>query len=541
MFASGALRRAVPLVAAVTSLISAGTASAETLRAAPARTFVDSVGVNVHPTYLSTPYGNVDRTIAVLQSLGIRHVRHGIHANPDPKFAWVNGYSATVTNKLAAAGIKSDLVLGNPDDSSGTVAQQLAHVRTKMLGAVESFEGPNEWDQTLRANWAAELRGYQRALYEGVKADPALKALPVFTPSLGEWRRLPQLGDLSAYADYGNLHAYPGGLAPGQSWLDDQLTAHRTVTGAKKVMITEAGYHNAMAATGLHKPTSERASGRYVARMLLEHYRRGLPRTWLYELYDEKEDLALTNKERHFGLLRLDGSEKPAAKAVRNVIELAGTGTGGTAADLPIELTGAASGARRVAVRRPDGSVVLFLWQDSVIWDKYGQFDIYPAALGGTLKVTGPWTRAEVFSVAKGTAPTAAGGFTGTMGVTVPGDDIVAIRFADASMKPTPASGAPTLPPPPAATRSETLTPAPSPAAPAGSAPAASAPATTTRPAPATKARPSRRCRTAVKRAHRARRTRARAATRRSARRACGARVARRLLARAARAARAGR
>jgi len=532
------MRRAVPLMAVLSTLISPERASAETLRAAPARTFVDTVGVNVHPTYLSTPYGNVDRTIAALQSLGIRHVRHGIHANPDPKFAWVNGYSATVTNKLAAAGIKSDLVVGNPDDSSGTIAQQLAHVRSTMLGSVESFEGPNEWDQTLRTNWAAELRGYQKALYGGVKADSALKALPVFTPSLGEWRRLPQLGDLSAYADYGNLHAYPGGLAPGQKWLDDQLTAHKTVTGTKKVMITEAGYHNAMAYTGLHKPTSERASGRYMARMLLEHYRRGLPRTWVYELYDEKEDLALTNKERHLGLLRLDGSEKPAAKAVRNVIELAGTGTGGTAADLPIELTGAASGVRRVAVRRPDGSIVLFLWQDSVIWDKYGQFDMYPAALGGTLKVTGPWTRAEVFSVAKGTAPTAAGGFAGTMGVTVPGDDVIAIRLADASMKPTPAGGAPTLPPPPPATRSETPTPAPSPAAPAASAPAASAPATSTRPAPATMARPSRRCRIAVKRAHRARRTRARAATRRSARRACGARVARRLLARAARAAR---
>jgi hypothetical protein len=159
MFAFRALWRAVPIVAALSSLVAAAPAAAETLRAAPSRTFVDSVGVNVHPTYLSTPYKDVDRTIAVLESLGIRHVRHGIHASPDPAYAWVNGYSATATNRMAAAGIKSDLVTGNPDDSSGTVAQQLAHVRDEMLGAVESIEGPNEWDQTVRTNWAGELRG----------------------------------------------------------------------------------------------------------------------------------------------------------------------------------------------------------------------------------------------------------------------------------------------------------------------------------------------------------------------------------------------
>src|SRR3954453_7081922 len=56
MFASGALRRAVPLVAVLSSLTFAATASAEALRAAPAASFVDSVGVNIHPIFLDTAY-----------------------------------------------------------------------------------------------------------------------------------------------------------------------------------------------------------------------------------------------------------------------------------------------------------------------------------------------------------------------------------------------------------------------------------------------------------------------------------------------------
>src|SRR5215212_8401251 len=183
MFASGALRRAVPLVAVLCTLTFAATASAEALRAAPAASFVDSVGVNIHPIFLDTAYKDRDRVVSALKGLGVRHVRHGIHANADPKYDWINQYNRTFATKLAAAGIHSDLIAGNPDDSSGTVAQQLAEVRNNLMNVAESIEGPNEWDNTGRVNWAAEVRAYQQAIYTGVKADPALRNLPVIAPS----------------------------------------------------------------------------------------------------------------------------------------------------------------------------------------------------------------------------------------------------------------------------------------------------------------------------------------------------------------------
>src|SRR3954447_18499454 len=208
MFALGALRRAVPLVAVLCTLTFAAPASAEALRAAPAASFADSVGVNIHPIFLDTAYKDGDRVVGTLKGLGVRHVRHGIHANPDPKYAWINQYNRTFAAKLAAAGIRSDLIVGNPDDSSGTVAQQLAEVRNNLANVAESIEGPNEWDMTNRTNWAAEVRAYQQAVYAGVKADPALRSLRVIAPSLGQWQRVSTLGDLSGAADYGNLHAY---------------------------------------------------------------------------------------------------------------------------------------------------------------------------------------------------------------------------------------------------------------------------------------------------------------------------------------------
>src|SRR3954447_22189760 len=322
MFASGALRRAAPLMAVLCTLAFAGSASAETLRAAPSASLVDSVGVNIHPIFLDTAYKDGDRVVSTLKGLGIRHVRHGIHASPDPKYAWINQYNRDFAAKLAAAGMRSDLIVGNPDDSSGTIAQQLAEVRDHLANVAESIEGSNEWDGTGRVNWAAEVRAYQQALYAGVKADPKLRSLPVIAPSLAQWKRVTILGDLSASADYGNLHAYPGGLEPSDTFLDDQLTAERTVTGSKPVMITETGYHNAMAYGGGHRPTSERAAGIYMPRLLLEHFRRGIPRTWLYELIDERLNTDNTNAEAHFGLLRNDWSEKPAATALRNLLSI---------------------------------------------------------------------------------------------------------------------------------------------------------------------------------------------------------------------------
>ena len=47
----------------------------------------------------------------------------------------------------------------------------------------------------------------------------------------------------------------------------------------------------------------------------IEHFRAGIPRTYAYELIDEKPDAALTDPEQHFGLLRNDFSEKPAFTA----------------------------------------------------------------------------------------------------------------------------------------------------------------------------------------------------------------------------------
>src|SRR4051812_23805974 len=75
MFASGALRRAVPLVALLSSLTFAATASAEALRPAPPASFVDSVGVNIHPIFLDTANKDRDRVVGALTGLGVRHVR----------------------------------------------------------------------------------------------------------------------------------------------------------------------------------------------------------------------------------------------------------------------------------------------------------------------------------------------------------------------------------------------------------------------------------------------------------------------------------
>ena len=65
---------------------------------------------------------------------------------------------------------------------------------------------------------------------------------------------------------------------------------------------------------------SEAAHAKYMPRLFCEYFRKGIARAYSYEFIDEFEDKALTNREAHFGLLRRDGTPKPAYTAVKNLI-----------------------------------------------------------------------------------------------------------------------------------------------------------------------------------------------------------------------------
>ena len=228
--------------------------------------------------------------------------------------------------------------------------------------------------------------------------------------------------------------------APGT--FDDQLEAYgRDVSGGQPIVVTETGYHNAMLQYGGHPATSEAATAVYLPRLFLDNFRRGIRRTYAYELVNTYRDTYKVHPDSNFGLLDADWKPKPAYATVRNLMRLVDPqAADAPAGSLDYELQ-SASGVQQVLLRRADGSFALVLWQTAPVWDAYGRraLTVAPRTVG--LRLAAP-ADVSVGRVSVGTQLTAAATGAVQTSVTVPGDDTVVVVI-----RPTGAPAPPTQPP----------------------------------------------------------------------------------------------
>jgi hypothetical protein len=208
---------------------------------------------------------------------------------------------------------------------------------------------------------------WQRALRQIM---PRLRAarlgVPLLGPSLVHDDSRTAIAFLARDWDATSLHPYPGGQPP-EAAMPAQLRAARAAEG-KPVVATESGYHNALRSDSGQPPVSEAASAVYLPRLLLEDFRLGVRRTFLYELADEKPDPALRDPEQHFGLLRSDLEPKPAFLAVQRLLAAARGTAPGDAPAPRVRTDAAARGVRAVLLDRADGSRLLALWRPVAVW-----------------------------------------------------------------------------------------------------------------------------------------------------------------------------
>jgi hypothetical protein len=326
---------------------------------ASAAAFVNSVGVNVHMSYFDTSYNDWQQVRDKLVELGVHHVRDA--ACP----------GCTTQRQrllaLAASGIGVDFTMQQPGNSA-SLQDLVDMVAGPMRPAVEAVEGPNEYDRSGNPNWAADLRDYQQQLYGLVRSTPALDGIPVIGPSLTSGGAFTALGNLSGALDWGNAHPYSGGQTP-TSTLAYNSSLVSTVAPSRPMAATEAGYHNALDATSGQPPVSEGAAAEYVPRLFLDMFRAGLPRTYLYELLDERPDPTQTAPENEFGLLRSDFSEKPAFRTLEALMHL--TAPAGSADLAPIHLAvSGPSDLRQLLLQTGPASYALVLWRDVKVWNQ---------------------------------------------------------------------------------------------------------------------------------------------------------------------------
>ncbi len=324
----------------------------------PASSFRDSVGVNVRTAFERTPYADYPKVKAALLYTGIRHIRDGLWPE------WQYEQRAFFRD-LAASGIKYTLGLGGLAFEHELDAKLDLIRNDGLRPGLAALENPNEvnWkhsEEEVPTDWAARTRAYAEHLWNSSRD----LAVPVIGPSLGGRHDEEQVGDISPWVDWGNIHPYRGPGIP-ETAVRQEAPYAREMSGRKPVSITEFGW-----ALADWSP-NERVQASYTLRAFLDHYAKGVPRSYVHQLADLRspqeylagnpDDPVGAERDGSFGLYRYDWTPRQLAHALHN---LNGTiGDGGSAASLELKIEAGPSDLRRVLLSRGDGDFVLALWR----------------------------------------------------------------------------------------------------------------------------------------------------------------------------------
>jgi len=351
-------------------------------QARSADSFVDTIGVNTHLSYLATVYtdNNYQRINQLLPALGVRHIRDGLLFSTPGGFD--GSFMYNELNFLATTyGIRSTLTDGRNNETAGT-SQDILNSLVRVLPSVIAVTGPNEMDFNGGSTWANDLRVLQQRLYQTVKGDSRTSYLPVVGPSMGDANNSYTLGSLANYLDLGDIHSYPAAGIP-TNGLTDAITKGKVISGGKPVVATETCYNTSTLANHSGQPgVSEAAAAKYIPRLYLEYFNLGVVRTFCYEFLDEGTDLQ--QSESFYGLVRYDGTVKPAYTSLKNLIGLLKeTGANFVPGSLDFTLSGNTNNVHRTLLQKSDGSFYLVLWVDGSSYN----FSNYFANIGSDANV----------------------------------------------------------------------------------------------------------------------------------------------------------
>lgn len=358
-------------------LSSAGLHAAE-INAAPTEWLVNSIGVNVHLGYTDTVYWNFDAARSRLRALGVRHIRDGVSSSRPEYYDRMKilGGDGIRLTAICSTSVPATQIVANADRFSLTATNNM----------IEAFEGPNEPDKNNIT--VSALRSYQHALWDAVNLS-GFQSRPVLGPSITDQiyaNSVTSAGGIGAWMDYGNIHPYPGGWHPENGNLITAINLGRTTCGPKQLYATETGYTNAFGQS-LHQPITERATGIFLPRLYFYYLQQGLLRTFWYELYDLRVDNG-TVAQNHFGLYRNDGSAKPAAIALQNLIGLLkDPGPTFSAGSLDFTVT---SGFSYKLLKKRTGECWIAIWRPIRLWDysPFGQKqEVYNSPINCTLTI----------------------------------------------------------------------------------------------------------------------------------------------------------
>ena len=369
-----------------------------TTQASRAEDFINSIGINTHLDFAVTAYNNVTVVESALNYLGVKQVRDAMQFPTSP---------ALFAQVAAATGIKYDLFLAPGAEADLPAALQ----SLKQLPAsdIETLEGRNEAD--LFGPGFEQGIADQVTLYQFARQNfPGILVIQESFAGLPDYGAA---GDQSAFADYGNAHTYFGtGNNPALGdWIGVLNNYALQATPGKPVIITEAGYYTTGSTTDPHS-VDFTVQAKYTLDLVLDSFQEGDAKTFLYELLDQRT--GSTGPQDNFGLFLSDGTPKPAATAIHDLLTLLAD-PGNTASSfqpgsMNYSLSGLPSGGNSYLMQKSDGSYWLAVWDDARISGPVTPTDIVvppvPVTLNlgftANIKVFDPLTGITVIQTANG-------------------------------------------------------------------------------------------------------------------------------------------
>jgi hypothetical protein len=222
------------------------------------------------------------------------------------------------------------------------------------------------------------LKDVTRDTSNALKADSATANMPLIGPSLTSPGAYSALGNLSTYVNHGSIHWYMAGRHPETGgWGDNgygsyeyQKTHTGGVTAPGKPLVATEGFGNTNPAGD--SPGSawwpEDIHGRYYPRWFLKQFVGGSPISISYDFVDDGTNA--TNPEDNFGLLRHDLSEKPAYKAIKNLLNLLKEPNANfTPGSVDIMISGDTNGVQQCLLQKSNGTYYLCVWLDKKSWN----------------------------------------------------------------------------------------------------------------------------------------------------------------------------
>jgi hypothetical protein len=278
---------------------------------------IEATSINTHLNWRSTVWGQGAWKQPFID-LGVRYTRSGMTANKAAIQDWKD------------IGAKLICVTGDGDNIDRTKVSPTLDVLAENAALTHAVEGPNEPNEGYHEGWAQRTKDYQAWLFDEVRARPPIAGKDIIGPSV--WSRedkgYAELGDMSADMTVGNLHYYTGGCRPtvtaqgpdsgSASTLDEAIADAQGLAPGLPLWITETGWPVAGPGCALSASfVTDNAQAKYIPRMLMEAFIRGVGHCALYTLLDDDR-----TPPRYHGLMKQDMSKRPAYAALKRTLAL---------------------------------------------------------------------------------------------------------------------------------------------------------------------------------------------------------------------------